>query len=250
MTQAPLTTYLTLCTEFYDLEKPQPDAQELAFYVDYAHHAQGPILEPMCGTGRFLIPLLQAGFDVEGFDASPHMLQALKDKYPNPPAWQAFVQDFTRDKKYQLIFVPFGSWQLITDLNDSQKGLENMYAHLAPGGKLIIEIEPVASLPHGLGMWHRCIHTRADGSMIALNTLPTYDAHTQLFKSICRYESIVGNAITALETEDFLMYLYQFDEFEKLLTKAGFTRIKKYQDYSKTPAYDVNTHLIIYECTK
>ena len=33
----------------------------------------------MCGSGRFLIPLLKRGFDIDGVDASPHMLQACRD---------------------------------------------------------------------------------------------------------------------------------------------------------------------------
>ena len=35
----------------------------------------------MCGTGRFLIPMLEANLDIEGFDASTDMLEALQRKY-------------------------------------------------------------------------------------------------------------------------------------------------------------------------
>ena len=54
-----LDTYLNLCTEAYDLSKPNPPEDAYAFYRDYAISANGPILEPMCGTGRFLLPLLK-----------------------------------------------------------------------------------------------------------------------------------------------------------------------------------------------
>jgi ribosomal protein S18 acetylase RimI-like enzyme len=46
-----LDTYLSLCTEVYDLSKPNPPEDAYAFYRDYAMRANGPILEPMCGTG-------------------------------------------------------------------------------------------------------------------------------------------------------------------------------------------------------
>ena len=55
--------------------------QALSFYMHHAQQSNGPILEPMCGSGRFLIPMLQAGLDAEGFDASPSMLDAFKQKY-------------------------------------------------------------------------------------------------------------------------------------------------------------------------
>ena len=75
-----LDTYLSLCTEVYDLSKPNPPEDAYAFYRDYAMKANGPILEPMCGAGRFLLRLLEEGFNVHGFDASDHMLEALHAK--------------------------------------------------------------------------------------------------------------------------------------------------------------------------
>lgn len=255
MNRSPLTTYLKLCTEFYDLEHHQHDVQAVAFYLEYARQAHGPILEPMCGTGRFLIPMLQAGLDAEGFDASPHMLYAFEQKYKSisdqkPPIWQQFVQDFSSDKRYQLIFVPYGSWGLMTSLEDSKQSLAVMYHHLVPGGKFFVEIETVASVPEPCGIWRRGVHTRADGSLVAINTFTSYDQATQIFRSICRYESIVQGVITATETEDFLQYLYRFTEMDELLANAGFTIVKKYQDYKKTPATDPDAPLLIYECIK
>lgn len=75
-----LPQYKGLCTEFWDLDKPKPPAKEYAFFREYVAQSSGPILEPMCGTGRYLIPLLEEGFNVEGFDASSHMLHALRSK--------------------------------------------------------------------------------------------------------------------------------------------------------------------------
>lgn len=253
MNRAPLTTYLTLCTEYYDLVQHIRGVQALEFYMQYAKAAHGPILEPMCGTGRFLIPMLEAGLAIEGFDASPYMLDALKKKYTHSeavPVSQQFVEDFNSNKLYHLIFVPYGSWGLISDIANSKKSLANMYRHLAPGGKLLLEIETVASAPHDCGVWDRSVQSRADGSSIALNTLVTYKPDTQIYKAVCRYESIVGNAIVATETEDFLMYLFRFDEMDQLLREVGFVNIKKYQDYAKTPVTDPNSPIIIYECTK
>jgi len=256
MSRQPLTTYLKLCTEFYDLELDKnKDLNAFSFYTQYADQAHGAILEPMCGTGRFLIPLLEAGFNIEGFDASPHMLNALIQKYAaisdkKAPVWQEFVQDFKRDKKYQLIFIPFGSWGLITDRANAQKGLEALYHHLLPGGKLVLEIETIASAPKNSGIWCRGTHIKQDNSLIAVNTLTSYQPNTQLFSSICRYEQLINNEIIATETEDFQQYLYRFNEIEKMLTITGFSEIKKYQDYAKNPAVDLQSPILFYECLK
>ena len=87
-------------------------------------------------------------------------------------------------------------------------------------------------------------------SKIAVNTFATYEPATQLFKSICRYESIGDIGIEEVETEDFWMYLYRFHEMDELLREVGFTDIKKYQDYALTPATDENAHILVYECTR
>lgn len=92
-----LDTYLNLCTQVYDLSKPNSPEDAYAFYREYARNCKGLILEPMCGTGRFLLPLLKEGFHVHGFDASHHMLKILREKAKltnlQPKVWYSFLED-------------------------------------------------------------------------------------------------------------------------------------------------------------
>ena len=69
-------SYGRLCTEFYDLDKPEPPLEELERYARYAARAEGPVHEAMCGSGRFLLSLLARGFDIDGSDSSQQMLAA------------------------------------------------------------------------------------------------------------------------------------------------------------------------------
>jgi SAM-dependent methyltransferase len=105
-----LNTYLDLCTSVYDLSKPTAPKEAYAFYRSYALEANGLILEPFCGSGRFLLPFAAEGFDVQGFDGSQHMLNALqaKAKLQNlqVKVWQGLVGDLTVQENYKLIFIP------------------------------------------------------------------------------------------------------------------------------------------------
>ena len=74
-----MNEYTMLCTEMYDLDKPSAPDDVLSFYLDYAEKAKGRVLAPMCGTGRFLIPLSERGFSIDGFDNSVYMLEACKE---------------------------------------------------------------------------------------------------------------------------------------------------------------------------
>lgn len=46
---------------------------DLDLYLPFAQRSGGPILEAMCGTGRVLVPLAQAGHTVVGLDISAAM---------------------------------------------------------------------------------------------------------------------------------------------------------------------------------
>ena len=50
------------------------------FYTSNLRNVSGSVLECACGTGIFLLPLLQAGYDIYGFDSSASMLDTLKRK--------------------------------------------------------------------------------------------------------------------------------------------------------------------------
>ena len=52
----------------------------LDFYMGLAREAKGPVLDIACGTGRVMLPALQAGLDVEGLDLYDGMLDRLRTK--------------------------------------------------------------------------------------------------------------------------------------------------------------------------
>ena len=66
--------YGSLCTEMYELLHSQAPQDELAFYLSYAHPGDR-VLELLCGSGRFLVPFVQRGFDITGVDLSQEMLE-------------------------------------------------------------------------------------------------------------------------------------------------------------------------------
>src|SRR5579863_10553770 len=124
--------YLNLCAEFFDLDKPAATLSEYAFYQHYVARAQGPILEPMCGTGRYFIPFLEEGYDIKGFDASLFMLELLykkcKQKNITPQVWQQFLEDIDIQEAYDLIFIPDCSFCLFLDSATIETCLAKIYA--------------------------------------------------------------------------------------------------------------------------
>jgi SAM-dependent methyltransferase len=126
--------YKTLCTEYYELDKPFIPQDALDYYLYHARQTNGPLLEPMCGTGRFLIPIAKAGFQITGFDTSQQMLEVCLSKCQsqNIP-FQLFKTNFEKfqpTSSYDLIFIPSGSFCLLTDLKEANTGLDLIYKWL------------------------------------------------------------------------------------------------------------------------
>ncbi|MGC1182740.1 class I SAM-dependent methyltransferase [Legionella sp.] len=155
MTQQKLSSYLSLCAQFYDLIRPKPPEDAYAFYRSYVSNAVGSILEPMCGTGRFLLPLLQEDFDIHGFDASEYMLEALYTKAAlklfRPTVWHGF-EDLAKMDKHGLIFIPSGWFGHIINLDTVRASLKALYEHLSKDGILVFESESSKSIPSQFGM--------------------------------------------------------------------------------------------------
>ncbi|MFZ0564797.1 MAG: class I SAM-dependent methyltransferase [Chlamydiales bacterium] len=247
--------YKALCTEFYDLDKPTAPKDALQFYLQYAAEANGHILEPMCGTGRFLIPLLENGYSVTGFDSSSHMLNVCRKKCKErnliADLVEATFEAFSLPQRYNLIFIPSGSFGLLTDLDDVNKALQFISDRLESKGKFVFEIETVKAVDTAQGVWKGSWVNQSEGSLIVLNTLSRFDSSSRIHTTLCRYELWKENAISRVEVEDFRLRLYEMSEMDELLAQYGFIIAHKWaaEPYLRKPATEA-TEVVIYECVK
>lgn len=248
-----INTYLNLCAEYYDIDKPEAPSDALKFYLEYAKQSKGPILEPMCGTGRFFIPLLEHELPIHGFDASPFMLNRLHEKCNAkkliPDVWHGRIEEMDQENKYDLIFIPGGSFGLIIDQEQIEICISKIYHALQSGGTFVFEAETLHAMPDQLGIWKGTIRKRNDGKMILLNTLdlPLKD---NVGTMLCRYDLIDGNNIIKTEIENFQIRLYDPPLLCSILKKVGFKHIKMIQPFDRNKASDIHDKLVIYECRK
>ena len=118
--------------------------EDIPFYVARARAAGGPVLEAACGTGRVLIPTLQAGVDIDGFDIHPGMIEVLRAKASAlglaPRVAVADMRDFTMPRRYALITIPFRAFQHLLTSTDQVAALRCIREHLDPGGSLVFNV--------------------------------------------------------------------------------------------------------------
>jgi SAM-dependent methyltransferase len=234
----PMSMYGKLCTEFYDIAKPDAPAEALSFYLRHLEAAHEPVLEPMCGSGRFLIPFLERGIDIDGGDASPHMLRACRDKCRrkglSPVLYEQLLQEMTLPRLYGYIFIPACSFGLIIDRQAVTESLRRLYQHLLPGGELVLEVETPRAPPKELGKWRTRSVTRSDGAEIIFSTFQTYDSQEQIERDSHKYELFKDGSLIETELEDFNVLVYERDEFQKLLEAKGFINVRATKAYQDT----------------
>src|SRR3990172_1144329 len=122
--------YKALLTEAYDLDKPEAPPEELAYYRRNIRARGEPVLEAMCGSGRFLVPLLEAGIDIDGVDASPDMLAACSARCAErgiaERLHQQLLHELDLPRRYRLIFAGGGSFGLIIDAAEVAESLRRL----------------------------------------------------------------------------------------------------------------------------
>lgn len=241
--------YGKLCTETYEVLHAAAPEDELAFYLSYAREGDR-ILEPMCGSGRFLVPFMERGFDITGVDLSEEMLSALHRKAPRARVYKGDILEFDSDAPYDYIFISSGSFSLFTDAQIADKVLMKLRSLLAAGGKMLIAAESMVGARSGDGSY-RLVSAMPldDGGELRFSSMDRYDANTQTLYSPDRYELYRDGRLVESEWMDFQIRLYRFGELERRLERAGFVNVATYRSFDKQPAEGDMDEMFLYECS-
>lgn len=241
--------YGSLCTEMYEILHSQAPQDELGFYLSYAKEGM-TILEPLCGSGRFLVPFLNRGFDISGIDLSKEMLEKLKEKAPEANVVQGDILKFNPAEQYDYIFISSGSVSLFTDMDLCKEILRKMKSLLKKGGKFVFAVDTVADRCPDDSDYKTSVSVKTkEGFDLLLKGKNYYDekTHTQFSPSI--YELYDGDRLIQSEEMDFQTHLYELGEIEDYLFDIGFTEVKVYSSYDKTIAEDNQAEMFLYECS-
>lgn len=241
--------YGNLCTEMYEILHEQAPQDELDFYLSYAKNGE-KILEPMCGSGRFLVPFLARGLDISGMDISQEMLKKLREKAPAAKVIQTDILQYDVPESFDYIFISSGSVSLFTDISLCKAVLRKMKELLASNGKFVFAVDTI---------FDRCaddsdykvelsVKTKQGYDLIAKGK-NHYDERTQTQFSPSIYELYDGTTLLQSEPMDFQTHLYRYGEMEAYLKECGFRHVLTYSDYQKTPAVDDNCEMFLFECS-
>lgn len=240
--------YGNLCTEMYEILHDKAPQDELDFYLSYAEKNK-KILEIMCGSGRFLVPFLEYGYNIRGVDFSVEMLEKLKLKAHEADVEYADIAEYTTNEQFDYIFISSGSVSLFTDMNLCQKILKKIKGLLAPAGKFVFAVDTIAAKCLDNDDYEMSVSVKMkNGFDLVLKTKNYFDVQQQVQFSPGIYELYDRDKLLKSEHMDFQTHLYKFGEMENYLREAGFTEIKTYSSFEKEIAIDDCCDMFLFEC--
>src|SRR5207248_9500915 len=141
--------YDSFIADYYD-ESPivKGRVQDVAFYRNAVRDFGDPILELGCGTGRITMALAEAGKRITGLDLSGRMLEREVKKRAELRVearervhlMQGDMARFDLGEKFRLVIIPFRPFQHLLEVRQQMDCLECVRKHLAPGGRLILDV--------------------------------------------------------------------------------------------------------------
>lgn len=132
--------------DFADLYDHQYDVyrDDLHFYAGVAERVGGRVLEIGAGTGRVTAFLARRGVPVVGLEPSARMIERGRERAGRDKLQLEFVQgdarNFRLDEQFPLIIAPFNALMHLYTPNDQLDAMQNIRAHLAPGGQFVFDL--------------------------------------------------------------------------------------------------------------
>jgi SAM-dependent methyltransferase len=218
---------------------------DLPVLESYAHRTGGPLLELGCGTGRALIRLAQAGYQVTGVDCSPAMLRLAWSKAESAGMSrhvrlvEGDFMDADLGGVYPFAFTLMNSFLHLPDLESQIVALKHWRDALAPKGLLLIDIlnpdmGQLAAMDGRLE-WERTWTLGDTGERVMKFLTRVVEPAAQVMSVNHIYEEVAADGtlrrtVAALN----LRYIWRF-EAELLLDKAGFNLEAIHGDWGMGP---------------
>jgi SAM-dependent methyltransferase len=226
---------------------------DLEFYVGRARAATGPVLELACGTGRVLLPTLEAGVEIEGLDLQPQMIERLHanaaQRGLTARAAVGDMRDFSLGRRFALVTITFNAFVHNLTAEDQIATLRCCRAHLEPGGALVFDVmAPTLGLladPDGEPVLELEILHPETGLPVRLYDTRAKDLVAQTQHSVIEIrETCADGREIAHPFETTVRWIHK-PEMELLLALAGFTRWSIHGDFAGEPLDDDASLMVV-----
>jgi SAM-dependent methyltransferase len=242
-------------SEYYDFDHAL--TVDIPFYLDIASQCQPPFLELACGTGRLLIPIAQAGYEVYGLDISANMLavcrQAVQHHHLEQQVHLHLANMVSFDfpnKDFGLVIIALRSFMHLLTQTDQLACLQRAYAHLHSGGYFLLNViapdpQKLTQPPSQVFVTRREFDLPNGHHVVRLERLVEHDLVNQVRHFEFKFEEYdpAGALVRERHIPLRMRYLFQH-ELYGLLETVGLQVVDTFRDYNRSP-YDGTGEMIV-----
>lgn len=219
---------------------------DIDFYKSFIGDSVKNVLELGCGSGRVLIPLAKMGINITGIDISDSMLEGCRSKVKKEGLTKTAkvirgdICNFELHDKFDMIVAPFRVIQALETLEEFQNCLKCVSEHLKDDGFCILGIfrprfskeQMAISWINDEPLFNKELIDPATGYMVRdFAERLRMDAEKQVLYPELIYKIYRDGKLIDEIRQKIVMKYYYADEFEKIISKAGFKVLDKYGGY-------------------
>lgn len=215
-------------------------AEDVPFYRELARRCGGRVLEVMCGSGRLLVPLAQAGLRVAGIDISGAMLARARTRLQSAGLLERAelaegdICSGAPQGPFGLAIVAINSFMHLGSVAEQLAALEQIRAVLRPGGSLALDLfnpDLRALAGENGAMVLDKTFALGDGTRVQKFVVQQPNLAAQTNHVTFIYDELDAHGRVTRSVLPFAMrWLYRF-ELEHLLARAGFALEALYGSY-------------------
>ena len=225
------------------------DGPEISYFKKAIQQSGVPALDVGCGTGRILIPCLEAGIDVHGTDISSEMIDYCQAKIDSKNLKTKLHVSPTHEldlgSEYKTI-ISCGVFGVGTTREEDLESLKRLKKHLILGGKLVFDFylpgrdsnkwewseEHKPNLPSKWSKSDR--RDLLDGTSLSLQTrILEFNPIDQYYIREILAEQHKDKVLVGTEQRRIRLNIYLKDEVELMLQSVGFSEVKIFAGLSE-----------------
>lgn len=194
------------------------------------------ILELGVGTGRIFSKLLPMVESAVGLDISEQMLNVCKKTCEPNTNYELHNQTFVKfdlNGVFDLIYIPFNTFQHILSENDQLMCLESIKNHMNGNSRFILDLMNLDNLVFDLDNWKQDYSsTLPDGKIVErYQKTISVDTKTSIVEKVFLYKEIVNSEIEKNKEFKALMKINPNEKVRELLSKVGLNIEFVWSDY-------------------
>lgn len=243
---------------YYDLTHARLTADR-DFLLDLVMQTGDPILEIGCGSGRLLLPLIEAGLHVTGLDNSAAMLARARERLAalSPEVQKRanlvetdVLQWQNDNEQFALIIIPYNTLMHF-NRQQSKKLFRLIRDWLGANGRLFIDLENPFTLVNSAAQNEFLLEDEftdpESGESVQQFSRTTLDTNAQQlyveWKYMASYRQSERNP-DSIQVE--MSYHYRFPhQLEMALSQAGLKLKNMFGGYGRTPFNEASPRLLL-----